>query len=90
MGTPRQRFSDGPHRKRKRTCRVCGCTDNNSSECVKLSGCPCHWVEKDLCSVCADIGKLKEKPKNYKKAIRWNKLHPVEYAAYLKKLRSGA
>lgn len=31
-----------------RVCRVCGCTDDHA--------CPggCYWVEKDLCSVCAD------------------------------------
>lgn len=31
----------------QRRCRVCGCTDGNA--------CPggCYWVEKDLCSECA-------------------------------------
>lgn len=32
-----------------RTCRVCGCTEDNA--CVTLSG-PCHWVSRDLCSAC--------------------------------------
>lgn len=36
----------------KRTCRVCGCTDDNA--------CPggCYWVEDDLCSRCADEAKV--------------------------------
>ncbi len=38
--------------KHPRTCRVCGCTDDNCSECVKRTGKPCHWVEADLCSAC--------------------------------------
>jgi len=32
-------------------CRVCGCTENNA--CM-INGMPCHWVEPDLCSDCAD------------------------------------
>ena len=32
------------------TCRVCGCTDDKP--CHAEDG-PCHWVEDDLCSVCA-------------------------------------
>lgn len=35
-------------------CRVCGCTDNECSQCVEATGQPCHWVEPDLCSRCAD------------------------------------
>jgi myosin heavy subunit len=37
-----------------RTCRVCGCTDDNA--------CPggCSWVEDDLCSACADPEALPE------------------------------
>jgi PRTRC genetic system protein E len=35
-------------------CRVCGCTDNDCSRCIKITGKPCHWVEPDLCSACAD------------------------------------
>lgn len=31
-------------------CRGCGCSDFNA--CV-IDGVPCHWVENDLCSVCA-------------------------------------
>ena len=32
------------------TCRVCGCTDDNT--CLGADGEACHWVEKDLCSNC--------------------------------------
>jgi hypothetical protein len=34
-------------------CRVCGCTDDDCSECIARTGHPCHWVEEDLCSACA-------------------------------------
>jgi hypothetical protein len=36
-----------------RKCRVCGCTEDHA--CLTADG-PCHWVEDDLCSVCADRG----------------------------------
>ncbi len=39
---------------KKRTCRICGCTDDDCSQCIEKTGVPCHWVEKDLCSACAD------------------------------------
>lgn len=32
-------------------CRVCGCTDQTA--CTTAAG-PCHWVEQDLCSACAE------------------------------------
>jgi hypothetical protein len=35
------------------TCRVCGCTDEDCSQCIAATGVPCHWVEDDLCSRCA-------------------------------------
>jgi hypothetical protein len=36
-----------------RRCRVCGCTDDHA--CIDCVTCePCHWVEPDLCSVCAE------------------------------------
>ena len=34
-------------------CRVCGCRESNCSQCVEATGEPCHWVEDDLCSRCA-------------------------------------
>jgi hypothetical protein len=36
-----------------RSCRVCGCTDDDCSGCVERTGEPCFWVESDLCSACA-------------------------------------
>ena len=33
-------------------CRVCGCTDDDCTECVERTGIPCTWVEEDLCSAC--------------------------------------
>jgi hypothetical protein len=36
-----------------RTCRACGCTDDDCGQCVEAQGHPCHWVEADLCSRCA-------------------------------------
>jgi ParB/RepB/Spo0J family partition protein len=36
-----------------RTCRVCGCTDDDCSQCIEKTGERCHWVEEDLCSACA-------------------------------------
>src|SRR5690606_22470939 len=35
-----------------RTCRKCGCTEYDCSNCVERTGEPCHWVEYDLCSAC--------------------------------------
>ncbi len=35
-------------------CRVCGCTDDDCRQCMAKTGQPCHWVEPDLCSACAD------------------------------------
>jgi hypothetical protein len=36
-----------------RKCRVCGCTDDDCRQCIEKTGSPCHWVEEDLCSACA-------------------------------------
>jgi hypothetical protein len=33
-------------------CRVCGCTDDDCSQCIEKTGEPCTWVEPDLCSAC--------------------------------------
>lgn len=35
-------------------CRVCGCTDDDCRDCIEKTGEPCHWVENDLCSACAE------------------------------------
>ena len=37
---------------KERTCRECGCTDNDCKQCIKKTGKACHWVEEDLCSAC--------------------------------------
>ncbi|MDR0487002.1 MAG: ParB/RepB/Spo0J family partition protein [Treponema sp.] len=37
-----------------RKCWVCGCTDDDCRQCIEKTGNPCHWVEEDLCSCCAD------------------------------------
>jgi hypothetical protein len=39
----------------KRTCRVCGCTEDNCQGCIERTGAPCTWVEPDLCSACSPI-----------------------------------
>jgi hypothetical protein len=44
-----------------RTCRVCGCTDNDCSGCIERTGVPCRWVEPDLCSACVDVDDAKAK-----------------------------
>lgn len=36
-----------------RTCRVCGCTEEDCRQCIEKTGSPCHWVGADLCSACA-------------------------------------
>ena len=40
----------------ERRCRVCGCTEDDCSACIKKTGHPCHWVDDDLCSACAGNG----------------------------------
>ena len=37
-----------------RVCRVCGCTDDDCSQCIEKTGQPCHWIEDDLCSSCTN------------------------------------
>jgi hypothetical protein len=40
-------------------CRVCGCTEDDCSNCIERTGQPCSWVERrdaglaNLCSACA-------------------------------------
>lgn len=40
----------------ERSCRVCGCTDEDCSQCIEKTGAPCYWVEHDLCSACQTAG----------------------------------
>lgn len=35
-----------------RVCRKCACSEHDP--CVDEHDVPCHWVEADLCSACAD------------------------------------
>ncbi|MBT9547661.1 MAG: hypothetical protein IV090_19875 [Candidatus Sericytochromatia bacterium] len=37
------------------TCRQCGCTDHDCTQCVQENGFPCYWAEPDLCSRCAYV-----------------------------------
>jgi len=34
------------------TCKICGCTDNNCTQCIEAQGKPCYWITQDLCSRC--------------------------------------
>lgn len=49
--------NSAPKCRRPRTtpgvCRFCRCTDADCSECVELTGEPCHWIAADVCSACA-------------------------------------
>lgn len=36
-------------------CRVCGCTEDDCSQCVEKTGEPCSWVSPGLCSACVDV-----------------------------------
>jgi hypothetical protein len=31
----------------KLRCRVCGCTDDDCSQCIEKTGGPCTWVEEE-------------------------------------------
>jgi hypothetical protein len=35
-------------------CRVCGCTEDDCSQCVEKTGEPCTWIAPGLCSACVD------------------------------------
>lgn len=36
------------------TCKLCGCTDNDCSQCIEATGHPCYWIDDthELCSAC--------------------------------------
>jgi hypothetical protein len=38
-----------------RTCRVCGCTDDDCTRCVERTGSPYWWVAADWCSACVGV-----------------------------------
>ena len=43
-----------------KSCRVCGCTEDDCRQCVEKTGHACRWVEPDLCSACVpSAGALK-------------------------------
>lgn len=46
-----------------RTCRVCGCTEADCSDCVRRTGEPCYWVEDDLCSACVKVPEVVATPR---------------------------
>ncbi len=37
------------------TCSICGCTDNDCTECIERTGKPCSWITPILCSACLNI-----------------------------------
>jgi hypothetical protein len=37
-----------------RSCRHCGCTDDDCSQCIQRTGGPCYWVSADECSACRE------------------------------------
>ena len=45
-------FKDMNTSGRHQVCKVCGCTDDDCSQCIAKTGEPCSWVEDDLCSAC--------------------------------------
>lgn len=53
---PKAAKNKGKPKKREvaRSCRVCGCTEDDCSQCIERTGEPCHWVEDDLCSACIE------------------------------------
>lgn len=42
-----------------RVCMVCGCTDDDCSECAEAQGYPCAWVTDSLCSRCVQEGAVR-------------------------------
>ncbi len=38
----------------ERSCRECGCVDDDCYCCYEHTGGPCWWIERDLCSACAE------------------------------------
>ena len=60
----------------EQACRICGCTNEDCSQCLKKTGAPCHWVAPDLCSACVDeanaraLAGLKTFNRSLKKALK--------------------
>ncbi len=36
------------------TCKYCGCTNIDCTQCIQRTGEPCYWAKKDICSACYD------------------------------------
>lgn len=43
-----------------RSCRRCGCAEQNCHGCVERTGAPCSWIGEDLCSACVDLALPRE------------------------------
>lgn len=41
-------------RRAKGLCRICGCSEDNCSQCIQRTGRPCSWVAENLCSACKE------------------------------------
>jgi len=55
-----EHFSEQSQDTSERKCRMCGCTDEDCTQCIEKTGKPCRWVEPDLCSACVpDVAKSK-------------------------------
>jgi hypothetical protein len=52
-GTERARIVCLPDMPQGQQCAVCGCTDDDCTDCVSRTGQPCSWVAINLCSACA-------------------------------------
>src|ERR1700733_1875772 len=51
--TPPRRFvCDLPEMPKGQQCAVCGCTDDDCTDCVRRTGAPCPWIAINLCSAC--------------------------------------
>lgn len=61
-------IQEGELDKMTRTCRICGCTDDNCSQCIEAQGYPCSWAEPDLCSRCKD--ELEEEADTHNEIMR--------------------
>lgn len=49
----------------QKTCKKCGCTDNNCSQCIEAQGKPCYWVTNTLCSRCFTFDIVVKNNANY-------------------------
>jgi PRTRC genetic system protein E len=52
----------------ERKCRICGCTEDDCSQCIEKTGEPCYWIDSDLCSACEEEN-MKQSENKTKSAI---------------------